>query len=149
MLGNMRKFAEMAAESKENPEVIAYKTKGTSMLMDIMNKIGAFPTRYWQKGRFEGTAGINADALHPGCDVQPRSCLKCFMACGRLSTVKSGLHKGLRLEGPEYETIYAFGGLCEIDSIEEILYLNDLCDRLGLDTITAGNLAGLTIDAGR
>jgi aldehyde:ferredoxin oxidoreductase len=53
------------------------------------------------------------------------------------------------LEGPEYETIYAFGGLCLIDRIEEIIYLNDICDRLGMDTITAGNLCGLTIEAAR
>ena len=44
---------------------------------------------------------------------------------------------------------FAFGGLCELDSIEEIIYLNDLCDRLGIDTISAGNLAGLTIEAVR
>jgi aldehyde:ferredoxin oxidoreductase len=71
------------------------------------------------------------------------------MACGRLSTVKEGRHKNLKIEGPEYETIYAFGGLCEVDSIEEIAYLNDICDRLGIDTITAGNLVGLTIEASR
>lgn len=139
----------VAAESKENPGVIAYKTKGTPMLVDIMNTAGGFPTRYWQKGRFEGAAKINADALHRQCDVKPHACLKCFMACGRLSTVKEGRHKGLQVEGPEYETIYAFGGLCEIDSIEEIIYLNDICDRLGMDTITAGNLAALTIEAAR
>jgi aldehyde:ferredoxin oxidoreductase len=69
------------------------------------------------------------------------------MACGRLSTIKEGRHKGLKIEGPEYETIYAFGGLCEIDSIEEIAYLNDICDRLGMDTITGGNLSALTIEA--
>ena len=69
------------------------------------------------------------------------------MACGRLSTVKEGEHAGLTVEGPEYETIYAFGGLCEVDTIEDILYLNDICDRLGMDTITAGNLAGLAIEA--
>jgi aldehyde:ferredoxin oxidoreductase len=71
------------------------------------------------------------------------------MACGRLSTIKEGRHKGLKIEGPEYETIYAFGGLCEIDSIEEIAYLNDICDRLGMDTISGGNLAALTIEASR
>ncbi len=60
-----------------------------------------------------------------------------------------GRHAGLRLEGPEYETIYAFGGLCQIDNIEEIAYLNDICDRLGLDTITAGNLCAFTIEAQR
>jgi aldehyde:ferredoxin oxidoreductase len=71
------------------------------------------------------------------------------MACGRLSTVREGRHVGLRIEGPEYETIYAFGGLCEIDSIEEIMHLNDICDRLGIDTISAGNLAAFAIEAAR
>jgi len=61
--------------------------------------------------------------------------------------VKEGRHKGLRIDGPEYETIYAFGGLCEVDSIEEIAYLNDICDRLGIDTITAGNLCAFAIEA--
>lgn len=146
----LRDFAKkVAADSKENPGVIAYKTKGTPMLVDIMNNAGGFPTRYWQKGRYEKAGEINADALHQKCNVQPHACLKCFMACGRLSTVKNGRHKGLQVEGPEYETIYAFGGLCEVDSIEEILYLNDICDRLGLDTISAGNLAALTIEAVR
>ena len=51
--------------------------------------------------------------------------------------------------GPEYETIYAFGGLCMVSSIEEIIYLNDLCDRLGMDTITAGNLAAFAIEASK
>lgn len=140
---------QLAVEGKENAGVIAYKTKGTPMLVDVMNNAGGFPTRYWQKGRYEGANKINADALHQRCDVKPHACLKCFMACGRLSTVKEGRHAGLQVEGPEYETIYAFGGLCEIDSIEEIIYLNDICDRLGMDTISAGNLAALTIEAAR
>jgi len=66
-----------------------------------------------------------------------------------MTTVLQGRHAGLKLEGPEYETIYAFGGLCLIDSIEEIAYLNDICDRLGMDTITAGNLCAFTIEAAR
>ena len=146
----MKDFGKsMAQRSKEDAGVNAYKSMGTPMLVDIMNKAGGFPTRYWQKGRYEHAENINAGALHDRCEVKPHACLKCFMACGRLSTVKEGRHKGLKIEGPEYETIYAFGGLCEIDSIEEIAYLNDICDRLGMDTISAGNLAALTIEASR
>jgi aldehyde:ferredoxin oxidoreductase len=63
--------------------------------------------------------------------------------------VKAGRFAGLKIEGPEYETIYAFGGLCEIKEIDEIAHLNDICDRLGMDTITAGNLAALAIEAVR
>jgi aldehyde:ferredoxin oxidoreductase len=149
-IDGMKNFAKsMAKRSKDDAGVKAYKSMGTPMLVDIMNKAGGFPTRYWKKGQFEHADKINAHALHQRCDVQPHACLKCFMACGRLSTVKNGRHKGLKVEGPEYETIYAFGGLCEIDSIEEIAYLNDICDRLGMDTISGGNLAALAIEASR
>ena len=139
----------LAAIGKDNAGVKAYKSMGTPMLVKIVNAAGAFPTRYWHKGYYEGWEKISSDALHAQCDVQPHACLKCFMACGRLSTAKQGRHAGLKIEGPEYETIYAFGGLCEIDRIEEIMYLNDLCDRLGLDTISAGNLVAFAVEASK
>ncbi len=134
---------------KTNPGVKAYKANGTPMMVKVLNTAGAFPTRYWSQGVFEHWEKISAEALHSRCDVTPRACLKCLMACGRMTRVREGRHAGLRLEGPEYETIYAFGGLCLIDSIEEIVYLNDICDRLGMDTITAGNLCAFAIEAGR
>jgi aldehyde:ferredoxin oxidoreductase len=146
-LGSFAK--RLAKEAKEHPQVSAYKSKGTPMMVEIMNKAGGFPTRYWSEGTYEKWQSISAEALHQRCDVKPRACLKCLMACGRMTTVRDGRHAGLKLEGPEYETIYAFGGLCAIDSIEEIVYLNDLCDRLGMDTISAGNLCGLAIEAAR
>ena len=140
---------QLAQDCKGHPQVESYKTRGTPGMVKLMNQVGAFPTRYWSQGTYEKWESISADALHGQCEVRPRACLKCFMACGRMTTVTKGRHAGLRLEGPEYETIYAFGGLCAIDSIEEIIYLNDLCDRLGMDTITAGNLCGLAIEAVR
>ncbi|NLW80133.1 MAG: aldehyde ferredoxin oxidoreductase family protein [Desulfovibrionales bacterium] len=139
----------ITARSKEDKGVQGYKKVGTTGLVDLLNEVGAFPSRYWQRGRVEHRDGINSVALHTRCDVKPKACAKCLMACGRLSTVKDGPHAGLTVEGPEYETIYAFGGLCEIRDIEDIIYLNDLGDRLGMDTISAGNLAGLTIEASR
>jgi len=139
----------MAAASKDNPGVKAYKKLGTPMMVDMLNEAKAFPSRYWSQGVSRNWKGINAAAHQERCEVRASACPKCFMACGKVSTVREGRHKGLKLEGPEYETIYAFGGLCEVSSIEDIVYLNDLCDRLGLDTITAGNLAALTMEAAR
>jgi aldehyde:ferredoxin oxidoreductase len=142
------KFAlALSKESRENPGVKAYNSMGTTMMVKLLNNAKAFPTRYWSSGTCEHWEKINADALHSQCEVKPRACLKCFMACGRMSRVLQGRHTGLRLEGPEYETIYAFGGLCMVDSIEEIIYLNDICDRLGMDTISAGNLCAFAIEA--
>jgi aldehyde:ferredoxin oxidoreductase len=144
----VRSFVKsFASKEKDSPVVNAYKKLGTPMLVDTANQAGCFPTRYWRKGRADHADKINATALHERLEVTPHACLKCFMACGRLATVKEGRHKGLKIEGPEYETIYTFGGLCEVQNIEDIAYLNDICDRLGMDTISAGNLAALAIEA--
>jgi len=138
---------EIAERGKEDPTVEAYKTRGTSMMVMICNLFGTFPAQYWSRGSVDHWEQISAEALHSRCEVKPRACAKCFMACGRMTTVLEGRHRDLHVEGPEYETIYAFGGLCMVDSIEEIVYLNHLCDSLGMDTMTAGNLCGLTIEA--
>lgn len=138
---------EMAQESRGHPVVHAYKTLGTSQMVKLMNAKGSFPTRYWSRGSAEHWNDISADALHSRCDVTPHACAKCYLACGRKTRVARGRHKGLVLEGPEYETLFAFGGLCMIDSIEEIAYLNHLCDSLGLDTITTGNLCAFAMKA--
>jgi len=92
---------------------------------------------------------LSAEYMQENLTVRSRACKGCFIACGKMSKVEKGRHAGLTIEGPEYETIYSFGGLCCIDQLEEIVYLNDLCDRLGMDTITAGNLAAVTIEAGQ
>jgi aldehyde:ferredoxin oxidoreductase len=132
---------------KDHAAANAYKNLGTPMLVKMTNTAGAFPTRYWQQGTCAHWEKISAEALLRQCSVKPNACGKCFMACGRLSTVKEGRHAGLTIEGPEYESIYAFGGLCLVDDIAEIAWLNDICDRLGIDTITAGNLCAFTIEA--
>jgi len=137
------------AEFKDHAAANAYRTLGTPMLVKMTNTAGAFPNRYWTKGTMDNWESISAEALIEKMDPTPHACGKCFMACGQLGTVKEGRHAGLKIEGPEYETIYAFGGLCLIDSIEEIAYLNDICDRLGMDTITAGNLCAFAIEAAR
>jgi len=140
---------EFKERVKDNQIVYMYRRYGTPMLVSIMNTIGAFPTQYWSKGTLEGWEGISAESLMERCQVSSIACPHCFMACGKISEIKQGRHRGLRVMGPEYETIYAFGGLCMVGSIEEIIYLNDLCDRLGMDTITAGNLAAFAIEASK
>jgi aldehyde:ferredoxin oxidoreductase len=133
----------------DHPAVIGYKTKGTPAMVRIAHSAGAFPYRYWSREPAPSIENISAEALHEQCRVKPKACSKCFMACSRMTHVETGRHAGLQIEGPEYETIYAFGGLCCVDDIREIAWLNDICDRLGMDTMSAGNLCGLTIEASR
>ena len=141
-------FAKETLErGKDNPGAQAYRRLGTPMMVSVNNAVGGFPSKYWHLGTFDGWERISAEALLERCQVKPSACLRCFVACGNLTEVKEGRHKGLKIEGPEYETIYAFGGLCMIHEIEEIAYLNDICDRLGMDTISAGSLCAFAIEA--
>lgn len=132
---------------RDHPAVKAYKGMGTTMMVSLMNSVGAFPSKYWSQGTCDHWEKISGETFHKEHDVTPHACAKCFMACGRMATIRKGPHKGLKIEGPEYETIYAFGGLCMVTDIADIAYLNHLCDQLGIDTITAGNLCGLAIEA--
>jgi len=147
---SLKRLAQVFRDRVSDQSIVSmYKKYGTPMLVSIMNTIGAFPTQYWSKGTVEDWEGISAESLLERCNVVSSACPRCFMACGKISEVKEGRHRGLRIMGPQYETIYAFGGLCMVKSIEEIIYLNDLCDRLGMDTITAGNLAAFAIEAAK
>ncbi len=144
----LEQFAKETIEgAKDTPGVQNYRRMGTPMLVAMNNAVGGFPSKYWHLGTFEGWEKISAEALLERCQVRPTACPKCFVACGDLSEVKQGRHRGLKIEGPEYETIYAFGGLCLVHEIEEIAYLNDICDRLGMDTISAGSLCAFAMEA--
>ncbi len=147
--GVARYTKEFFQINREHPGVKAYKSLGTTMMVATLNKAQAFPSRYWAAGTCDHWEKISGQTLHQDHDVKPHACAKCFMACGRMTTLTKGRHKGLIIEGPEYETICVFGGLCLVEEIEEIAFLNDICDRLGLDTISAGNLCAFTIEAAR
>jgi len=139
-------YIEIRDIGKEDPGVKRYKDMGTLQMVPVMNKFGAFPTRYWHAGTYDKWQNLTMDALQEKSKVKAHACPKCFMACGRATEVLEGRHKGLKQE-IDYETVGSFGGLCLVDDITEVLYLNDICDRLGMDTMTAGSLCGFTIEA--
>ena len=131
----------------KSPGVEAYRAMGTTGMVSLMNTVGAFPARYWHQGTCDHWEKISGETYHEEHEVKPHACAKCFIACSRMARISKGRHKDLKLEGPEYETIMVFGGLCMVEDMAEIVYLNDICDRLGMDTITAGNLCAFTIEA--
>lgn len=121
--------------------------QGTPVMVNAQNALGTFPTHYWQKGFFDAHETINAQTMLKLIVDKNKACWNCPVSCGKLSSVKEGEFKGTVVEGPEYETIFAFGGLCEIADIRAVTKANEICDLLGLDTITAGNVVGFTMRA--
>ena len=128
------------------PKDLPLRNVGTPIMVDLENKLGTFPTHYWHKGFFKDHTSINAEAMKK-IVVRNKACFNCPIACGKLVSVTDGKYAGTEVEGPEYETIYAFGGLCEIADIKAIAKANDLCDRLGIDTMETGNMIALAMEA--
>ena len=139
----------IAKAGRENPVSESYRKLGTPMQVRLTNSQGCFPTRYWTGGRFEEWENLSAEYMNERFDVRATGCPRCFLRCTKHSVVRHGRHAGLEIEGPEFETIYALGGINAVDSLEEVAWLNDICDRLGIDTMSAGNLAGFAVEAYR
>ena len=107
---------------------------GTAMLMNIINEIGALPTRNNQQTHFEHAAAISGEELAEKYLVRKTACWACPIACTRISRAQN-----VESEGPEFETAWAFGAQCGIDDLEAIIEANHLCNDLGLDAISAGS----------
>ena len=144
-------FTKMAKEMVlkdvvENPDHAGMITDGTPILVQMSQDAGILPTKNWRTGTFEGTEGINSEALKSRVLVGKKACFDCSIACGSLAKVKLGAFKGAWTEGPEYETLGLCGSNCGIKNIEAVVKYVEDCDRLGLDSISAGNVTALAMD---
>ena len=140
---------DMVERGKDDAGVAAYRRGGTVNMVRLLNGADTFPTRYWQKASAEYFEGLTTEHMLETTFVKNQVCPPCMLQCVKRNVVKEGPLAGLEIDGPEYETIYAFGGLCEISDWAQVMRMNDICDRLGLDTMSAGNLAALAIEACR
>jgi len=109
---------------------------GTLGYLDVGFYFGDVPARYFTAGVFP-TENVTGRRLREDFAVRFEACYGCRVACGRrVKFVRSG--RPLDVDGPEYETVAAFGPLCDNYDLESIIAINHLCNRLGLDTISTG-----------
>ncbi|MGM0383720.1 MAG: aldehyde ferredoxin oxidoreductase family protein [Thermodesulfobacteriota bacterium] len=109
-------------------------TYGTMVLNNIINQNGLYPTRNFQTGVFEGVDNVSGEKLADTYLVKNRGCYGCPIACGRVTKLPDG-EEG---EGPEYETSWAFSADCGIDDLVAVTKANNICNKMGLDTISTG-----------
>jgi aldehyde:ferredoxin oxidoreductase len=130
---------------------------GTPAIMALTNTTGTLPSRYWMNGEFEGFENISAETIKDRKIVErSKACFACAVACGKISAIRKvpnvlplgsfATLKEAEVEGPEYETLFALGSLCENDNLESIVKSNEICDRLGIDTISAGNVIAFAME---
>jgi aldehyde:ferredoxin oxidoreductase len=115
---------------------------GTAVVMNVVNEIGALPTRNFQQSQFEHADKISGEEITDTILVKNQACWACPISCTRITKTKSGKEG----EGPEFESAWAFGAQCGIDDLEAITEANYLCNDLGLDTISMGNIIGCAME---
>ncbi|MFP4143137.1 MAG: aldehyde ferredoxin oxidoreductase family protein [Thermoplasmata archaeon] len=137
---------ETADESFDPQDQMDY---GTGEAMAAKNQVyGCFPTKNWQAGYFK-RAYDNLEDPDDRIELNPRywtavyrdgrrPCPYCTKPCSQYFKAEDTPYGDIAVDGPEYETQYSLGGACEVDDIEAVAKANEICDTLGLDTISAG-----------
>jgi len=115
-------------------------------VIDYANDMGFLPTRNFRDGHFEQAEAMNGFVMEDQFKIGDSACFGCPMCCGNICLVTQGKHIGAVVEGPEYETAAMLGPNVGVSDLSVIIRANQLCDELGIDTITAGSLIGAVIE---
>lgn len=123
---------------------------GTNVLANIINEAGAYPTRNFSNGRFEGVHRISgetyAEMEKARGGMPTHGCHRgCVIRCSGIFVDKNGQFVSKQ---PEYETVWAHGANCGIDDPDAIAMLDRLDDDIGLDTIEMGATVAVAMEAG-
>jgi aldehyde:ferredoxin oxidoreductase len=138
---------EITGKMKENLVLQSLHVYGTNSAIDMALFTGDVPIKNWTVGEWdEGINKINGPAFDAVLTGR-KTCHACPVICKREVEVKDGPFRTEQGPGPEYETVASFGTMCLIDSVEALCRLNDICNRLGLDTITVGATAAFLLEA--
>ncbi|HJR05316.1 MAG TPA: aldehyde ferredoxin oxidoreductase C-terminal domain-containing protein, partial [Methylomirabilota bacterium] len=116
----------------------ALSTYGTPFLVKPINTLGALGSYNLRQEVFADAMAISGEEMHAHFHDKDTTCLKCPVACGKQYAIPDGELAGLKAKMPEYETIFAFGSMLGNGHAASLARANDLCDLLGLDTISMG-----------
>jgi len=133
---------------------------GTQVLMNVINEIGALPTRNHRDVQFEGAKDISAEAMAAPRKtdgkkhlVTNQACFGCTIACGRVSrldashfTVKNKPEYWGASGGLEYEAAWSLGASNGVNDLEALQYANVLCNEQGMDPISFGATIGAVME---
>ena len=159
-VGNIKDPVAFMKAVNEGKEVLAENAMtgqalpkyGTQALMNVINEVGAMPTRNMREVQFEGAGNISGEAMHEPRKTDGKTnmitnagCFGCTIACGRISAMDQG-HFSVENKpqywgangGLEYEAAWALGSDTGIDDLDALTYANFLCNEDGFDPISFG-----------
>lgn len=134
----IRKKAELEAQKlilkSLTPKM--YELYGTNQYLDIGMIQGDTPGYYFTVSEFLAEK-LTAKTIKEEYPVFSYACAGCTMKCGKKTIVESN-GKEIRVDGPEYESVAAFGPLCGVFDSKPVILSHHICNLYGIDTISAG-----------
>ncbi len=123
-----------------HPQAQPYSEQGTASLVELSMMLGDMPVRNWSGETWEeGAESLSGAAIVSQILVKRAGCYACPIRCKGIVTVDEDDIDLEESPGPEYETLGSLGTLLRHGSLAGVTAAGDLCDRLGLDTISTGS----------
>jgi len=124
-----------------------YPRYGTSILTEGLYPIGLMPFFNYRQTQMENAIEkIGGQEFVDKFLTKYRACHGCFLHCDHYYKIPEGKYKGTAGLKIEWETIVAFGSRLGNLDLASILYMNNLANQYGLDTIALGGTLSLAID---
>lgn len=121
---------------------------GTAAAMELGSLTGDVPIKNWGLGELEGLSeALGGNAIAETILKKRKACFACPIACKPEVNVEHETYGIGPAPGPEYETLGSFGSLLLITDLAGVAKANDLCNRLGLDTISCGGTIAFVMEA--
>ena len=115
----------------------------TKDIVKLINAAGGLPTRNFQEGQFERDQELWGETWSEEYWNESAACYGCGIGCTKIARHKK---TGIRIDGPEYETIFAVGSNCGVTDKDAIIEVNYLCDDYGIDTLSVGGVIGFVME---
>ncbi|MFH0789021.1 MAG: aldehyde ferredoxin oxidoreductase family protein [Pseudomonadota bacterium] len=140
-------FKAAMAEIKDSAFAESLHLMGSDAAMDLGMMTGDIPIKNWTVGEnFELASKLSGPTLTETYLTKAHACSNCPVACKRVVAVKEGPYQTEEGPGPEYETCCTFGTLIVNSDLAAVIKANELCNRYGLDTISAGATIAVTME---
>ncbi|MDC7234698.1 MAG: aldehyde ferredoxin oxidoreductase family protein [Spirochaetales bacterium] len=139
----VKKWSKALAERSEG-----MRKYGTGEAVEFIEATGDLPVKNWAEGQLPTCGQISGITMtESGLLKKSYFCGQCTIGCGRVVEIKEGPYACEEQAGPEYETIGTLGSNLMVDDLEVIQMGNSICNKMGLDTISAGGAVAFAMEA--
>lgn len=130
---------------KKSPFFDKYNRVGSTYLVPWADSMGAGSAYNYRDVVFDGIEE-SAEASREDIVIKKKACFRCPIKCKAMVKLDKGRHQGKIMERPDFEPMVSLGSKCGNSDGSESIYLHNLCNELGLDSIGAGNLIAFAMD---